>query len=206
MDFPSIEKAIHDRSRRSLFRDLASLGYLSSFTHAGRYYTLEATPQFDQHGLWFHKGIGFSRDGTLKATLIRLIEAAEAGYTHPELKALLRIRVHNTLLSLVQDKRIGREHIEKLYVYVSIKTKRAAEQVARRREWLEADIGVALDSKIPITTVIEVMLELIRDSKTLIAPAEVVERLRIRGVPVTMNRVEQIFAQYGLEPQKKTPR
>jgi hypothetical protein len=51
----SFKKATHGRSRRSLFRDLASLGYLTSFTHAGRYYTLADIPQFDERGLWFYK-------------------------------------------------------------------------------------------------------------------------------------------------------
>ncbi len=206
MDFASIKKATHGRSRRSLFRDLASLGYLTSFTHAGRYYTLADIPQFDERGLWFYKSIGFSRAGTLKNTLAKLIEAAEAGYTHRELNALLHIRVHNTLLSLVHAERINREYIEKLYVYVCIKTKRAAEQVTRRREWLDADAAVAPVPKVPITTVIEVLLELIRGGKVLIAPAVVVKRLRVRGVPVTMGEVKQLFAHYGLDALKKTPR
>jgi len=206
MDFASIKEATHGRSRRSLFRDLAFLGYLTSFTHAGRYYTLADIPQFDEYGLWFYKGIGFSRAGTLKKTLVKLIEAADAGYTHRELKALLHIRVHNTLLFLMHEKRINREYIEKLYVYMCIETKRAAEQVTRRREWLEADVAVAPVAKVPITTVIEVLLELIRAGKVLIAPIVVVQRLRVRGVPVTMGEVEQIFARYGLEALKKTLR
>ena len=111
--------------------------------------------------------------------------------------------MHNTLLALVHDKRISREHIEKLYVYVSIKTKRAAEQVARRREWLDSDIGITPDSEVAITTVIEVLLELIRAGKVLIAPAVVVERLRVRGVHITIGEIEQVFAHYGLEALKK---
>lgn len=206
MDFASIKKAAHGRSRRSLFRDLASLGYLTSFTHAGRFYTLAELPQFNEHGLWFYESIGFSRAGTLKNTLVKLIEAAEAGYTQRELKALLHIRVHNTLLSLVHEERINREYMEKLYVYVSIKTKRAVEQVTRRREWLDADVVVAPVPKVPITTVIEVLLELIRAGKVLIAPVVVVERLRGRGVTITMGEVEQIFTRYGLEALKKTLR
>ena len=42
-----LERAVRGRSRRSLFRDLTSLGYLSSYTHTGRYYTLGSVPDFD---------------------------------------------------------------------------------------------------------------------------------------------------------------
>jgi hypothetical protein len=204
MDFASIAKAARGRSRRSLFRDLASLEYLTSYTHAGRYYTLSDLPQFDEHGLWFYKGTGFSRAGTLKTTLIELISTGEAGYTHHELKALLRVRVHNTLLALVHDKRVSREHLEKLYLYVNAKPERAAEQVTRRREWLEADTKVDTVTEAPVITVIEVLIEVIRAGKVLITPAEAAQRLSGRGIPVSVSDAEQVFARYGLSTLKKT--
>ena len=69
LDMHRLQGASGGRSRRSLFRDLARVGYLSSYTHAGRYYTLKEIPVFDEHGLWFYQGIGFSHAGTLKATV-----------------------------------------------------------------------------------------------------------------------------------------
>ena len=56
------------RSRMSVFRRLKPLGYLSSFTDAGGYYTLQDIPKFDMLGLWFYRDVGFSRAGTLKST------------------------------------------------------------------------------------------------------------------------------------------
>ena len=38
MDMETIRDATGGRSRRSIFRDLAVLQYLSSYTHVGRYY------------------------------------------------------------------------------------------------------------------------------------------------------------------------
>jgi len=206
LDFASIARAAGGRSRRSLFRDLHSLGYLTSYTHAGRYYTLSDIPQFDEHGLWFHKGMGFSRAGTLKNTLVELIGAAEAGYTHLELKALMHVRVHNTLLALVHEKRVNREHIEKLYVYVSAQRERAQEQVARRGEWLAAGEKAARVFEVPVMTVIEVLMEVIRAGQVLIGPAEVVQRLHGRGIQVSVGEAEQVFVCYGLNALKKTPR
>jgi len=205
LDFTSIARAAGGRSRRSLFRDLDSLGYLTSYTHAGRYYTLCDIPQFDDHGLWFHKGIGFSRAGTLKNTLVELIGAAEAGYTHLELKALMHVRVHNTVLALVQEKRVNREHIEKLYVYVSAQRERAREQVARRGEWLAAGEAARV-FEVPVMTVIEVLMEVIRAGQVLIGPAEVVQRLHGRGIQVSVGEAEQVFVCYELNALKKTPR
>jgi hypothetical protein len=53
-------------SRMSVFRRLKPMGYLTSFTHAGRYYTLLDIPKFDKLGLWFYQDVGFSSAGTLK--------------------------------------------------------------------------------------------------------------------------------------------
>lgn len=203
LDFASIAQAVGGRSRRSVFRDLHAIGYLTSFTHAGRYYTLSDIPQFDEHGLWFHKGTGFSRAGTLKNTLVEVIGDAQAGHTHPELQALMHVRVHNTLFALVQEKRVMREHIEKLYVYVSAQRERAQEQVARRREWLAAEERGARAFEVPVMSVMEVLLEVIRAGRVLIGPAEVVERLHGRGIRVSVGEAEEIFLHYGL---KKTPR
>jgi hypothetical protein len=41
-------------------RFLGEVGYFSSFTHNGKWYTLRSSPHFDQDGLWFHDVIGFS--------------------------------------------------------------------------------------------------------------------------------------------------
>ncbi len=202
MDFALIEKASKGRSRRSLFRDLAELGYLTSYTHVGRYYTLTDVPQFDDHGLWFFQGIGFSRAGTLKATLVEQVDAAEAGHTHRELEALVHIRVHNTLLGLVREQRLGREKLEKLYLYVSAESERAAAQVAKRRERMAAAVEKI---ELPDTMVIEVLLEVVHAGKAIIAPSVAAERLRARGVRVTAAQAERVYAHYGIE-EKKTAR
>ena len=116
-------------SRMSVFRRLKQIHYLSSFTHAGRYYTLAETPQFDRHGLWFHQGIGFSRAGTLKETIVQNVNQADAGRTHAELKRLLRVRAYNTLLALLREARIARQPIGRLHFYVSAESRRAAKQL-----------------------------------------------------------------------------
>jgi hypothetical protein len=107
-------EVLETRSRVTVFRRLKEMGYLSSFTHNGRYYTLTELPDFDERGLWFFRNIGFSRAGTLKETTFELVETSFEGRTHEELKNLLRVRVHNTLLTLVREGRIGRERLRRI--------------------------------------------------------------------------------------------
>jgi len=45
----------------TVFRKLRALGYLSSFSHRGQYYTLADIPQFDELGLWSFRAVWFSQ-------------------------------------------------------------------------------------------------------------------------------------------------
>jgi hypothetical protein len=191
------------RSRMSVFRRLQEAGYRSSYTHSGRYYTLEGIPRFDERGLWFHQEVGFSRWGTLKATLVEWVEAAPVGFTHDELEGLLHLRVHNTLLGLVHEGKVGRTAFEGAYLYGSANPARAAEQRAKRAEGPE-EWGAAL--ALPPATVIEVLVEALQAGRVRVSSALVATRLRARGISVSVEQVEEVLGQYGVESVKKTAR
>jgi len=202
MDLGAIERTLGGRSRRSLFRDLVAVGYLSSYTHAGRYYTLTSVPDFDADGLWRYQGIGFSRDGTLKATVRRLVESAEEGRTQRELQLRLAVRVHNPLLDLVQHGQLGREVLDTEYLYVAAARRQAAAQLKRRRVLVVA--GMAATVPVAPSLEVEVLLEVIHGAR-LPPPdaATVVTRLGARGVRATEAEVSVVLERHGL---KKTAR
>lgn len=190
------------RSRMSVFRRLKALGYRSSFTHAGRYYTLADVPQFDPWGLWFHRNAGFSCTGTLKATVVALVEGSAAGMTPKELLALLKLpaanTLYNTLHALRYEARIHRQALAGYPLYLSADSQRANQQLMARRQ--QPRIGVAVSDE----TGIAVLVEALQSAQLLVAPSVLASRLVARGVAVRAAQVEQIFTQYGLEPEKKT--
>jgi hypothetical protein len=196
-DMPAVEHALPGRSRRSLYRDLESVGYVASFSHAGRFYTLRGKAPFDEEGLWIHQGIGFSRHGTLKATSQHLVEVSKDGRTHRELEQRLRVRVHNTLLALVHEEQIGRESVGPTYVYVSADTTDAAAQIQRRREHLERLVPAA--GGLPSTLVVEVLVEIIRGAKAAPSSAtRIARRLAARGIPATAAQVQEVLQEHGI--------
>ena len=65
-DLDALFAVLDTQSRMSAFRRLSAIGYHSSYSHNGRYYTLHDLPRFDLEGLWQYDGIGFSRHGSLK--------------------------------------------------------------------------------------------------------------------------------------------
>lgn len=167
---PEIYALLGTTSRMTVFRRLRELDYLSSFSHVGRYYTLPCVANFDPQGLWFYEEVGFSRFGNLKETLTQLVEQSMAGKTHEELEKQLRLRVHNTLLDLVRSGRIAREMFEGVFLYLSIRTDRAQQQLVHRRE----GAGDRAQDILPDGIVIEVLAEIIRGNRVQIDQSAII--------------------------------
>jgi len=200
-------KVLGTSSRTSVFRRLKPLGYLSSFTHAGRYYTLADVPQFDPWGLWFYREAGFSAAGTLKETVVKLVDGSPTGMTTAELRALLKLPVtnalSNTLGSLVQGAWLQQDPLGGRRLYLSADHRQADEQRARQQQ--QRDVALASPATVTTETVIAVLVEALRAGEALLVkPSVVSSRLQARGVTVDTAQVEQIFAHYGLRPGKKT--
>lgn len=202
LDVDALFDLLDTTSRMSVFRRLAELGYLSSYTHAGRYYTLKSIPEFDEHGLWMHQGVGFSRAGTLKATVLELIQAADAGHTHAELVALLGVKSHNALLALVREKRCAREQLGRFYVYLSADESCRAEQLSRRRGLLAEKRDPT--PSLPEELIITVLVEALNASDGLASSTVVATRLAARGEKISAAEVERVYSDYQLIPGKKT--
>ena len=198
-DLDALKDALGTTSRTSVFRALSQVGYLTSYSHSGRFYTLDTIPHFDEDGLWAHSGALFSRYGTLRNTIVRLVNLAPAGKTHAELRDRLRLQVQDTVRELKNSDRIDRVLLERLYVYVSIEEETARAQITRRKELIERAEAVV---QLGPTVVLEVLLEIIRASGAWVEPTVIVGRLRSRGMAVTAEQVDSILSEQGI--QKKT--
>ncbi len=193
-------------SRMSVFRRLKPMGYLTSFTHAGRYYTLTDIPKFGRFGLWFYQDVGFSRAGTLKSTIVDIVHSSEDGMTPKEMLNLLRLQVpnslHNTLHELTKNKKLERHRLQKLPLYTSIDSDIAQNQMATRCEKIKSRLLIPAVPSIEETTA--VLVEALRAGKALVLPSTVSARLIAQGMAITADKVEQIFSQYNLQAEKKT--
>jgi len=58
---------------------LRQWGAYTSYNQNGRYYALPAVPRFDENGLWRFRQIYFSRQGTLKKTVVYLVRKSSSG-------------------------------------------------------------------------------------------------------------------------------
>ena len=119
MTLDRIAEVLGRPSRITVFRKLAQIGGRSSYSHSGRYQTLDKIAEYDQNGLWSLRGVRFSRHGTLLETIVYLVEHSNEGYYASELQSLLQIRVHNALAHLYAAKQLERQQQANQYLYVS---------------------------------------------------------------------------------------
>lgn len=209
LDLPYLMARFAGRSSRSLYRALDKLGYLSSYTHGGRHYTLREIPTFDSYGLWAFQGIGFSLAGTLRATIVGMVETSDAGFIHGELASLLRVRVQNTVRELAREGRIRREGSRRNFVYLSIDPARAEDQLECRGRRLASEpvvpaTGTQGNRPLRRETAIAILVEALHIANLYVDRALVAERLKARGIFVSPEQVEEILSQHGLG-KKKSP-
>ena len=192
-------EVVGSSSRMTVFRRLREIEYVSSYTHAGRYYTLYDIARFDSDGIWFYDDIGFSKNGSLKNAVTYLVDNGDAGKFHSDLERQLRVRVHNVLLDLVKSKQIKRIKFEGQYLYLSTDKARSTKQIRQRDKLLVRRIPVFISEPM----VIEILAEVIRQSKKHPRADQVASALAMRGLPIAENDVMTLFDHYDIE--KKTP-
>lgn len=127
-----MRRALGGPAEITVYQKLCDLSYLSSYSHSGSFYTLEAIPDFDEHGLWTHGSVHFSRHGNLLETAVALVEQSEAGYFSRELEDTLEVCVRNALLHLVREKRLNRRRVMGRYLYHSTDSQKGRQQLQAR--------------------------------------------------------------------------
>jgi len=180
----------------SVRRFLARIGYFSSFTHNGRWYTLARIPRFSREGLWFYQDIGFSAAGSLTATLVALTEASPGGLSAEALGQKLHCRCHSVLVHLVrrghlQRRRVGRSHV---YLAADPQAADAQLQAAKPPE----------PAVLPAEIAVLVLAEFIRRPK--MQPGQLAKAVSAKtGLCIQDAQVRALFERHDLKKTSRLP-
>jgi len=185
-------------SRSTVIRRLDEHGYHSSYNHSGKFLTIDEVAEFDSRGLWGFSAARFSKHGNLKETVWQFVEHSEQGMTHEELATLLGVRVHNSLLELVEEEWTHRERLGPTFVYQSHQTSVRRKQ-ARRRKLLLAE---GQKPRPTARQIIATLLELIKDPRA--SKQQIVLDCQRSGVSISRELVDAIFETYELD-KKRAP-
>ncbi len=136
-----LKRTLGTTGTMTVFRKLKELGYLSSYSHRGKYYTLHEIPDFDEQGLWDWHAVWFSRYGNLVETAREFVEDAENGVTARELESILQVECKRSLLKLYRKGQVVRVKIGGVQVYLSNhKGKQRSQKLCRKDSAAAADV------------------------------------------------------------------
>jgi len=130
---PQLKEALGTSVTYTILRKLSPLGYRSSYSHGGTYYTLDSIAHYDELGLWSYRDIHFSRHGTLLNTAEALVTQSLAGYQVPELEAVVQVASKDALRQLVKGERLSRREWQGRFLYCALDRRRRQEQWAARQ-------------------------------------------------------------------------
>lgn len=196
-------------SHMTVVRAIEKYGYYSSINQNSSYYTLKDIPRFNNYGLWFFKGICFSRHKNINQTIISIIDSSEFGCSEKEISKVLQKKAGNILSRLVGQKHLSKIQKGRSAVYVSTKAGRNEKQVAILNRNKENEKTKVIDYNSPHAifpenieagAVIAILVGLIEKPDSSVASLSLV--LQGKGQKVTANGIRKTISFYGLE--KKT--
>jgi len=173
-------------------RRLKEWGALSSYNHSGRYYTLPSIPEFNKKGLWKYQGIFFSKQGTLKNTVIHLVQISKRGLSNSELQEILGINPNSYLPQYKQLAGVKREKHKRQVVYFS-----ADEELYGRQKQNRFPPEPTVPKLPPDALGIIALVELVKNPNS--TPAELADMLRPAGYEIDAHMIENLLEYHGLK-------
>ena len=168
----------------------------TSYNHNGRYYALPGVPTFDADGLWVYRGVRFSRWGTLKRTVVQLVDASEQGLSSAELGERLGLDPRSFMGHVKHQPGIQRVWMNDRYIYFSDDPAVAARQQAQREYALQQQSLQQISDH----DALRVFADFIKHPQT---PMENrVTRLKRQGVSVDAHEITALLQLHGLSEKK----
>ncbi|MGC9332468.1 MAG: hypothetical protein ACP5E3_14195 [Bacteroidales bacterium] len=184
-------------SVRTIQRMISPLDTIRSYDHNGRYFSLEKLARFNSMGIWEYNNIHFSKFGTLKNTLVAIINNSSQGMDALQIKDVLGVDTRSFLFQYKDVSGIKREKVGNHYVYFSSEQRRFSQQLSNRKQGLASLAQAPLEG----TAAISVLVETIKHPDFTFE--QLSEHLSKQGIKIKPELIQDFFVFYGIE--KKTP-
>lgn len=138
--FKEICEYLNSTARMTIIRRLRDLSYITSYSHKGKYYTIESIAKFSEEGLWSYKSVYFSEFDTLINTCYHLINNSVSGYTAKDLQNKLHVDAKLSLIGLYKKDKLYREKYRGEYVYFAKYFPRRKQQIIIRKSQNETTV------------------------------------------------------------------
>ena len=165
---------------------------ITSYNKNGCYYALPTIPKFNEHGLWQYKTIRFSKYGSLKRTIIHLVEDSLSGRDASEIGQWVGMDPHPILSRLIDKSALQRKKVSGVFVYFSVNEQRLNNQFQNRLEIRTPEsIGLPSDAM-----GVAILVERIKNPK--FTSKTLSRRLQKGGITVSSKMIENFFAYHDI--------
>jgi len=151
----------------------------TSYNKNGSYYAMPSVPRFDNNGLWRYKDIYFSKQGTLKNTVVHLVGRSESGLSANEIGRIVGLSPQSFMHHFRSAEGIRREKHAGVYVYFSTDEDKYNRQLQKRISGSLSDSDAIL-----------ILVELIKH------PGLTIEQLALRPQIKQMNIKDAAISQF----------
>jgi len=138
MMMADLKSTLGSSCRMTVLRKMRELDYITSYSHSGKYYSLKRIVRYNRYGIWSYQSAMFSKVGTLKKTIEFQIDNSRKGFSASELHEILKVKVEDVLLELVNNKSITRKKMSGVFIYYSAASNLMKKQVVTRKDKLQS--------------------------------------------------------------------
>ena len=183
-------------SIRTIQRKIRQWDTIRSYDHNGSYFSLKKLATFNSYGIWEYNNIHFSKFGTLKNTLVAIINDSSHGMDASQIRDVLGMDTRSFLFQYKDVSGIKREKIGSNYVYFSSDQQQFSEQLSKRK----LDSKALAQPPLKGSDALSVLVEAIK------YPGFTFEQLsghlHKQGTKIEPKVIQSFFTFYGIE--KKT--
>ncbi|MAG13495.1 MAG: hypothetical protein CMN78_02745 [Spirochaetales bacterium] len=194
LTMPEMKSMLHC-SIATVSRRLKEWGALSSYNENARYYTLASIAKFNKKGLWKHEGVLFSKHGTLKNTVVHLVQISHRGLSNQELQSILGTSTTSYMAQQKHLEGVKPEKHNRQVVYFS-----CDDQVYKRQKDSRFPREPTAVKLPPDAISIIILVALLKSPGAL--PRQLSQILRGDGHQIDADIIDNLFEHHGL---KKKP-
>ena len=167
---------------------------ITSYNHNGRYYTLPDVPEYDGDGVWRWHGIFFSKHGTLRQTVVALVQRSSAGLDASELRSLVGLDTRSFLSAFAADPGLRREKTQGRFVYY------AAEMAVYSAQRQQRNRLQAAGRQPTPSEAVAILVEKIKQPT--LSDEALSQKLLRQKVSVEAETIRNFFLRHGLSEKK----
>ena len=167
---------------------------ITSYNHNGRYYTLPDVPEYDGDGVWRWQGIFFSKHGTLRQTVVALVQRSSAGLDASELRSLVGLDTRSFLSAFAADPGLRREKTQGRFVYY------AAEMAVYSAQRQQRNRLQAAGRQPTPSEAVAILVEKIKQPA--LSDEALSQKLLRQKVSVEAETIRNFFLRHGLSEKK----